>query len=105
MDNEEKIEKVDTAIYELEALKEIIKDESNSRMKFFMETCFNAVFGDKIPYTLRCRLLDLYSEFTKQTSGGDEWYGFTFHGHKEFDKIVNEIKLWTDSQERKIEEK
>jgi len=49
--------------------------------------------------------LDLYSEFTKQTSGGDEWYGFTFHGHKEFDKIVNEIKLWTDSQERKIEEK
>lgn len=97
MDNLEKIEKVDAAISELEELKEIIKDESNHRMKYFMEMCLSAIWGDRIPYTLKCRLLDTYQEFIKQTSGMDEWYAFSFQGQKEFNKIINEIKLWVDS--------
>lgn len=99
MDNEEKIEKIEEAITELESLKDMLKEEKDYRVRYFMETCMEAVFGDKVPYMLRCRLLDLYPEFTKKRAGGDEWYAFSFSGRKEFDRVIKEIKLWIDNDD------
>jgi hypothetical protein len=99
MTDNEKLQKVEDAISALEDVKEALKEQEDLRVKSFLEDVLGSVFGTEVPYTLRVRLCELFKEYNTKSSGGDEWYGWTFKGEKEYRKVIKEIKLQLGKEE------
>ena len=93
MDNSQRIQQLENAIDILEDMKQDIKNNNDLRATTFMEQILGSIFRDEIPYMLRQRLIELYKEYSIQSSGSDEWYGLSFQSEKEFKKIIKEIRL------------
>lgn len=93
MDDFQRIQQLENAIDILEDIKQDIKNDNNLRATTFMEQILGSIFRDEVPYILRQRLIELYKEYNIQSSGNDEWYGFSYQGTKEFNKIIKEIRL------------
>ncbi len=93
MTDDKKLQLVEDALSALNEVKDALKEQEDLRVKMFLETVLGGIFGTEVPYALRQRLCDLYKEFNTKSSGGDEWYGWSFKGDREYTKVVKEIRL------------